>query len=124
MSFHTAFKDCYSTYVEVFRNPTKREATSLASWKECGAIRVYITPEGELFVWDAHSLHTDTHLFDVNKVVPVVISKGLVYVTDGIRFLGGRERRSAFVAAVRKVSANLKEILGTYKVQVYGDKTE
>ena len=121
MSFHTGFKDCYGRYTEVFKNPSSREAHAIESWKECGAIRGYITKGGDLYLWDAHTLHTDAYLaleFKLSEVLPVVLSKNQVYVTDGIRYWTTKNYNTHLVPAKKRLTA----ILETYKVQKYGDE--
>lgn len=123
MSFHKGFKDCYGRYVEVFKNPSKKEALSIESWKECGTIRGYITKDGDLYLWDGHTLHTDTYAtleFKLSEVLPVTLSKGLVYVTDGIRYWTTKNYDTYLSAAKKRLTT----ILETYKVQKYGDKQE
>ncbi len=127
MSFYKGFKNGRGEYVEVFRNPSKKEIHSIQSWGELGNIRGFIGKDGELLVWDSYAnIHSDVYVGlgfaegALNPLfVPVVLEKGFVTITEGWVEIGTREQVRKYVGAAKH---ELQHLLGKFKIQFYPAK--
>lgn len=134
--FVTAFKDRTGAYVEVLRNPSRKELHEIESWEDEGAVRAMLTESGDLLYWDARTLHHEAR--DVinlkEEVVPIVVGNNYIYITDNVKnsFGGGvSESSTVFYEKVkqagdivRRHKDKLKNLIGEFEIDHYGSQIE
>lgn len=86
MSFVAAFKNSAGDYIEVFRNPTRKELHEIESWKQYGSVRGLITESGDFMCWDAKALHPEVQeKLHMKECISILVGDNYIYVTENVR---------------------------------------
>jgi len=85
-SFVTAFKNQAGDYIEIFRNPSRKQLREIESWKQYGSVRGIITENGDFMCWDAKALHPEVQAkLDMKDAISVLMGSNYIYVTENVR---------------------------------------
>jgi len=88
--FVTALKNRNGDYVEVFKNPSRKDLHNIESWRDKEdrrAVRAMLTESGDLIYWDTRALHHEVRdvLHLKEEAVPLMVGEKYLYVTDNVK---------------------------------------
>ncbi len=115
MSFATAFKDSNGNYIEIFRNPSRKELREIESWKEHGSVRAILTENGDLICWDAKALHYEVQAkLHMKDDVALLVGDNYIYVTEKER---GKFREAGEL--IERHKDHLASLIGEFEIAHY-----
>jgi hypothetical protein len=132
-NFVHGYKTGSGRYVEVLRNPLRRDLKTFDSG--ANRARAFLTPNGELLCWTPEELHTSV-AYELNlcgkDVVPLELhlDEKVVYITDNLRDRFGGfavpwdEKVAKAKALVEQHRATIEAVIDAFRVLAYGEDVE